>query len=496
MEEKQDYQDIVSDTSFSKDGFIDISSATDEFKNKNYKKKKHGIAGFFQRLGEGWKKMKTWKKTIIITLTALLLVVSIVLGVVLNTFDYNYNNEISNKKPQDLGFENVIDQKIVNVALFGIDSRSKGFKGNSDSIMILSLNTEKKTVKIVSIVRDTLIPIEINGKTKYRKINSAYATGGPELAIKTLNKNFGLDISEYATVNFNGMAEIIDAVGGIEAELVAGEVVSSSKNSYALNGCIADVCSRLKIDPQPYYILTPGKHLLNGIQAVAYSRIRKTKNVWGTNNDYGRTDRQRHVMEQLFNKALTLPKTEYLRLAKALMPYTETSLSLTEIMGLAWDIMLKSPTFSQSRIPLTEYQMPGKSLSGVGDCVYYDLDFAKDILHAFFYDDITPEDYIAENGVRKNDWYAQAVGGGGNSGGGNRPSTSTPSTSEPDDTTSSTPDDTTSSEPDDTTSGNESENTGGNESGVETPDDPTDKPDDSNNQGGTTTDPENQGGNE
>lgn len=473
MEEKQDYQDIVSDTSFSNGGFIDISSATDEFKNKNFKKKKHGIAGFFQRLGKGWRKMKTWKKTVIITLTALLLVVSIIFGVVLSIFDYNYNPEISNKKPQELGFENVIDQKIVNIALFGIDSRSDGFKGNSDSIMVLSLDTEKKTVKIVSIVRDTLIPIEINGKTKYRKINSAYASGGPELAIKTINQNFGLDISEYATVNFNGMAEIIDAVGGIEVELVEGEVVPASRNYFALNGCIADVCSRLKIDPTPYYIHTTGKHLLNGIQAVAYSRIRKTKNVWGTNNDYGRTDRQRYVMEQLFNKALTMPKTEYLGLAKALMPYTETSLSLSEIMGLAWDIMLKSPTFSQSRIPLTEYQMPGKSLSGVGDCVYYDLDYAKDILHAFFYDDITPEDYIAQNGVRKNDWYAQLVGGGSSSP--SKPSKpSTPSTP-------STPSEANPSEPDDTTGG---------ESGVQPPDDTVDKPDDSGNQDGTTTDPE------
>lgn len=402
---------------FKKDGFKDIPSHSTNYKNKKFKKKKHGIAGFFQRRAEGFKRMKKWKKALIIILVALFLICAITAGVflspilsILRDYNKNYNPEISDKPPQELGFENVIDQKIVNVALFGIDSRSSGFKGNSDSIMILSLDTEAKTVKIVSVVRDTLVPIEINGKTKYRKLNSAYATGGPTLAIKTLNKCFGLDISEYATVNFNGMAEIIDAVGGIEAELVKGEVVSVNKSIYALNGCIYDVCKRLKVDPEPYYIHEPGKHKLNGIQAVAYSRIRKTKNVWGTNNDYGRTDRQRYVMEQLFNKALTLPKTEYLRLAKALMPCTETSLSLTEIMGLAWDIMLKSPTFAQSRVPLTEYQMSGKSIKGVGDCVYYDLDYAKDILHAFFYEKITPEDYIKQNGVRKNDWYAQAVG--------------------------------------------------------------------------------------
>lgn len=426
MEEKQEFEN---------NGFIDIPSQSTNYKNKNYKKKKHGVAGFFGKLGQRWKNLKKGKKALIIVLISLFLVLAITLGIllspilsILHNYNKNYNPEISEKPPEELGFENVIDQKVINVALFGIDSRSSGFRGNSDSIMILSLDTEAKTVKIVSVVRDTLVPIESNGKIKYRKLNSAYATGGPTLAIKTLNQCFGLDIKEYATVNFNGMAEIIDAVGGIEAELIKGEVVPVSKSIYALNGCIKDVCERLKIDPEPHYILEPGKYHLNGIQAVAYSRIRKTKNVWGTNNDYGRTDRQRHVMEQLFNKALTLPKSEYLRLAKALMPCTETSLSLTEIMGLAWDIMLKSPTFAQSRVPLTEYQMPSKSLKGVGDCVYYDLDYAKDILHAFFYENITPEDYIKQNGVRKNDWYAQATG--------QVPVTpSEPST--PDDTTSS-----------------------------------------------------------
>ena len=457
MEEKQEFQN---------DGFVDISSQSTNYKNKKFKKKKHGVAGFFQRIGEGWSNMRRWKKAVIITAVSLLLVASIVVGVVVDTFSYDYNPNIDKKPPQELGFENVIDQRVVNVALFGIDSRSKGFKGNSDSIMVLSIDTEAKTVKIVSIVRDTLVPIEYKGSIKYRKINTAYAWGGPELAIKTINQNFGLDITEYATVNFNGMAEIIDAVGGIDAELVSGEVVPVSKSIYALNGCIKDVCDRLKIDPKPYYILEPGVHHLNGIQAVAYSRIRKTKNVWGTNNDYGRTDRQRYVMEQLFNKALSLPKTEYIKLAKAMMPYTQTSLSLTEIMGLAWDVMLKSPTFSQSRVPLTDYQMPGKNIKGVGDCVYYDLDYAKDILYAYFYQQITPEDYIAQNGVRKNDWYAEIMG----------ETNTTPST--PSDTT-------TPSNPDDSTDGTTSD--GGTED--TNPDDNTTLPDNSTGNEDATTPP-------
>ncbi len=417
MEERKDFEDIVSDTSFSKDEFVDISSSNPSQKGKHYAKKKHGISGFFQRVGQWWKNLKKFPKAAIITATSLVLVVSIAAGIFFSNFKLNHNKSFP-ENPEELGFENIIDEKIVNIALFGIDSRSDGFKGNSDSIMVISINTQTKAIKLVSIVRDTLVPIEQNGKTKYKKINSCYQTG-PELAIKTINKNFGLDISEYATVNFDGMAKIIDAVGGIDAELVAGEVVPVEKSIYMLNGCIADICSRTGQNPEKFYITKPGKYHLNGVQAVAYSRIRKTENVWGTNDDYGRTDRQRHVMEQLFKQALNMKKSEYVKLAKALLPYTETSLSYTEIMGLAFDILLESPTFSQSRVPLDEYRMDYVTIKGVGECVYYDLDYAKDLLHAYFYDDITPEKYIEENGVRKNDWYGAITSGGSTSSGNN-----------------------------------------------------------------------------
>ncbi len=389
---------------------FDIYSADEHYKKHVYKKKKRGILGFFARIGEGiangWRKLKKWQKITVSTLTAFIAIVLVLLIVFLSMFDYNYN-EIT-VKPDQLGFENVIDKKIVNVALFGIDTRSAdSFKGNSDSIMVLSINTETKKVKIVSIMRDSLVAIEKDGKTSYRKINSAYATS-PELAIKTINQNFGLDISEYATVNFFGMAEIIDAVGGIEAELTTQEVSTTHKDGF--NGLVKRHCKTIGVDPEPYYITTAGKHKLNGIQAVAYSRIRKYVNIWGTNNDFGRTDRQRYVMEQLFNKALTLEKSKYVKLVKALIPYTETSLSYSEIMGLAFDVLLHSPTFEQTRMPLSEYQMRSPNIPSVGSVVYYDLHFAKDLLHAFFYEDITPEAYVEANGIAKDDWYGRITG--------------------------------------------------------------------------------------
>ena len=386
---------------------FDIVTTNKKYKSHRFKKKKRGIAGFFQKLGDWFKARKWWQKTLLIT-TVVVLILTIVACIAVPMFlDYNYNPITDN--PEELGFENIIDEKVVNIALFGLDTRDENsFKGNSDSMMILSLNTETKKIKIVSIMRDSLVKIEKNGKTYYQKMNSAYASGGPELAIKTINRNFGLDISEYATVNFYGMAEIIDAVGGIDIELTKQEVSTTHKDGF--NGLVKRHCKKLGIDPKPYYITTAGKHHVNGIQAVAYSRIRKFVNIWGTNNDFGRTDRQRFVMEQLFNKALTLDKSKYLGLAKALMPYTETSLSLSEIMGLAFDILLESPKFEQTRMPLNEYQMKAPSIPKVGSTVYYDLDFAKNLLHAFFYQDISPEEYVKINGIGKNDWYRNMFG--------------------------------------------------------------------------------------
>ncbi|MEE1160675.1 MAG: LCP family protein, partial [Acutalibacteraceae bacterium] len=184
-EAEQNYNDIVSDSSL---------------KGRHFNKKKRG-----NRFTRWWGRRQKWQKAVMISATSLVLVLAIALGVLLKVFDYNYNNITGN--PEDLGFESVINKKITNVALFGIDSREiDSFEGLSDSIMILSLNAETKKVKVISVMRDSLVPITYNGKTTYGKINSAYRKG-PEVAIKTLNTIFGLDISEYATVNFYGMAD-------------------------------------------------------------------------------------------------------------------------------------------------------------------------------------------------------------------------------------------------------------------------------------------------
>ena len=150
-------------------------------------------------------------------------VVCIALSGLLWYFQYNRSSALDALTDADLGIKdnNNLSDKVINIALFGIDARNlHASRANSDSIMILSIDSAHKKIKMTSVMRDSLVPIEGRGA---RKINAAYAYGGPELAIKTINQSFNLNIRDYATVNFSGMADIIEAMGGIEVDLTEAD---------------------------------------------------------------------------------------------------------------------------------------------------------------------------------------------------------------------------------------------------------------------------------
>lgn len=351
-------------------------------KNKKKRKKPRGFVVFLIVL------------SVLLALAITLTSVGIVY--VKKNFNYKYNDITS--KPEDLGFQEVKDDEIVNIALFGIDTTNpNSFKGRSDSIMILSINKTDNKVKLISVLRDSYVPMDSDTQIIYAKINNAYASGGPERAIKTLNNVFALDISEYATVNFYGMADIIDAMGGVEVPVTEAEI-------FRINIGVKEQCKKIGLDPEEYKVSKSGTQHLNGIQAVSYARIRYVANAEGETNDYGRTDRQRYVLGQLFKKVKSLEKSKYVNLIKTVSPYCETSLSYTEILGLALDVLIDSPTFEESRVPSSEYTMRAPKTSS-GSIAYYDLNFAANLIHAFIYEDVKPEVFIKENGVEKNDWY-------------------------------------------------------------------------------------------
>lgn len=396
-----DFEDIVSDSSLkNSDGTIDINSIS----KGRYKNEKSGDSNDMKKKN-WWQRLTKGKKAALISVTSIVLVIAILLGWFFSTFKYNYNSITEN--PEELGFEQVIDKKVINIALFGVDTRNETkFTGNTDSIMVLSLNTVTKKVKIFSIMRDSFVPMEYEGTSYYGKINSAYSKS-PEHAIKTINKNFNLDISEYATVNFVGMTEIIDAVGGITATITEDELRDKGRTHPNLNGCMVEICSEMGLNPSDYYVKSAGKQTLNGVQAVAYARVRSCTSVWNTRDDYGRTDRQRHVMQELFHKAIKMKKTQYVDLIKALIPCTETSLSYSDILSLAVNMLLNSPSFEQYRIPQNDFVMRFRGPSRYGSVVYYDLNYASRMINSIIYDDVTMEQFIEQNPIEKNDWFNQ-----------------------------------------------------------------------------------------
>ena len=354
-----------------------------------------------------WKKRKKWQKTVFISVLSLFLA-AVFFIVSYGVYFLSLLNKIQrdDEFPSDnkaLGFTEVIDENVVNIALFGVDTRIVGdFSGKSDSIMILSINKTHNKIRLVSVMRDSLVPYDNNGRKGTTKITELYALGGPELAVRTLNTVFGLDISEYATVNFYGMADIIDEVGGIDVELTFDEV--DPNNAKNINDLIGEQCDYKGLDPTNYFVYETGKKHLNGIQAVAYSRIRYGRNIWGSNNDFGRTERQRYVMQELFKKALDMNVTSYSGLVEKLAPHVKTSLSNSEMLSLA-NYLIKKPSMEVSRVPSDGYIINADYRGTGASTVYYNYKFAGTVLRAFLYDGIIPEDYMEKNGVDKTPWH-------------------------------------------------------------------------------------------
>ena len=262
---------------------------------------------------------------------------------------------------------------IVNIALFGVDQREGDTAFRSDAIMILSVDKPAGKLKLSTIMRDSLVEIEGYGQ---QKITKAYYYGGPELAVKTLNQNFDLNIREYAAVNFRQMAAIIDAVGGVDIDISEAErqnANNSIREQSEVAGLPAD------------YIESAGLQTLNGTQAVAYARIRYVGNA-----DFERTSRQREVLRKVFDKALDMNPLQYPEFARKFLPTVETSLDLGDILSLA-DIMLKKPTLQDVRFPTNADLIGDGSIMVNGEnCLNLDLQSTSEKLHAFIYDDIDP----------------------------------------------------------------------------------------------------------
>ncbi len=222
------------------------------------------------------------------------------------------------------------------IAIFGLDNRTQGVytTGNSDVIMILNMNNKTKEITMVSVYRDTYLDVSAAGESsKFRKCNAAYAYGGVEQAITMLNTNLDLSIDNYVTVDFQAVAEAIDILGGVEIE------IESSSELYYLNQYI--VATNKILGTSASTIGSTGTHTLNGVQAVAYSRIRYT-----SGGDFKRAERQRTVLKQMFAKAKTASLSQINELIDTVFPDIQTNLTNAEVLTLATALLKYDMTTS------------------------------------------------------------------------------------------------------------------------------------------------------
>ncbi|MBR0164379.1 MAG: LCP family protein [Lachnospiraceae bacterium] len=280
------------------------------------------------------------KRNIIILCTELVLV--LVLGIVLRTVAMPVSKmgriDLDDTKLRSQMNEGVLNNETLQnyhtFALFGVDSRQEQLDRAtlSDVIIIASVNKTTGDIRLCSVYRDTYMDL-CDGD--YGKITAAYSLGGPEKAINALNRNLDLNITDFVTIGFKGLTDVIDALGGIDIDV--SEEAYLHLNNYQITMAqefynlptIEDV-----IPGQHYIPLTQGGYQhLNGLQATAYCRVR-----YLSGDDLTRSQHQREVLQAVFDKAKTASIPQLTAIADSVFPEVYTSMDLAEIIRLVSDI--------------------------------------------------------------------------------------------------------------------------------------------------------------
>ena len=263
--------------------------------------------------------------------------------------------------PTKLDLNKNLPGNVVNILLVGIDGRtadmdSKNSTQHGDVQIIVSINKDEGTIKLTSVLRDLYVTIP--GYKSKNRINVAYSRGGGQLAMRTMNNLLELNIQHYVVINFYGLASIIDALGGIDIELTKAEAgaINTYINKNLKKGGYDNQDKNYK---RQALEKKNGVQHLDGIQAVMYARLRTI------DNDFKRSERQRHLLELLLGKVLEggLDMNKLLGLLETCLPYAETNMSAMDMVSLAMgvlksDILKKlesgEPLLQQNRIPLDE----------------------------------------------------------------------------------------------------------------------------------------------
>lgn len=267
-----------------------------------------------------------------------------------------------------------------NIAIFGVDARNDSLveKGlNSDVIIIASINRENGDIKLVSVFRDTYLNVSENNI--YNKVNAAYAMGGPEQALATLNKNLDLNIVNYVVFNWKAVVDGINILGGIDG------ISLSKAELYYINAYITETVKVTGVGS--YQLKNTGEQHLDGVQAVAYARLRYM------DNDFARTERQRNVIKACFEKAKDADFSVLNNIMVTCFPQVATNINFNEIVSMAQNIT----RYNIADTGGFPWQRGEAVISGRGDCVVpATLESNVVKLHEFLFGDTeyTPTDTV------------------------------------------------------------------------------------------------------
>lgn len=341
------------------------------------------------------KKRKARKRRRII-LFAVEMVALVVLGVVLWAVMKQTSMQKINVKEEDIVINDTVENNVAmkgyrNIALFGLDARDKNLgKGNrSDTIMIASINLDTGEVKLCSVYRDTYMNL---GNDKYSKCNAAYASGGPEQAISMLNMNLDMNITDYVSIGFNGMIDVVNSLGGVEIDVREDEI--KYLNDYQASMFSTETKERLTND---YVKVTqPGVQTLNGLQATAYCRIRYT-----AGDDFKRAERQRTVLLAILEKARTASVGTLNDTLDKVLPNVATNLDTKEMLSVLKDLA-SYKVVATDGFPFETNRVTGK-VGKAGSCVIpTSLEDNVVLLHKFFFEqeEYTPSKSVSNYSAR------------------------------------------------------------------------------------------------
>lgn len=338
-------------------------------------------------------KSKTGKVVLIIFEILLLAALGIALYFILNTTkagkielpeeDIIINEEVKAKLQSQASASNKGNGDTANmtgyrnIALFGVDSREGALTKNtrSDTIMVASINMETGDCKLVSVFRDTYLNLS---NDSYNKCNAAYAKGGPMQAINMLNMNLDLDITDFVTIGFEGLIDVIDAVGGVEINVTEAEIKHLNNYQISMVGKSSDGINFTANEGTDYIpVKSPGMQTLNGLQATAYCRIRYV------GDDFQRAERQRTVIKAIMDKAKANPG-KLAGIAESVFDEVYTSLDLSEILDILSNIT-KYQIVDEMGFPDADMRAGG-TIGNKGSCIVpLTLENNVILLHEFMF---------------------------------------------------------------------------------------------------------------